>query len=114
MNDEEEWKESYEENGITLGPEEVLRREIEKSKNLKVERLRLKDEIENLRAENVRLTQKNQALGEEIKKARPTPPKDATPIQSQSFSALCPRWSLFLLIINSCALAILLYFLIQK
>jgi len=112
MNDEEDWTEP--ENGLTLGPEEVLRREIEKSKNLKVEQLRLKDEIENLRAENVRLKQKNQALGEEIKKSPSIPPKDATPIQSQSFAALCPGWSLFLLIFNSCALAILLYFLVQK
>ncbi len=112
MSDEEDWKEPQ--NGITLGPEEILRREIEKSKNLKVERLKLKDEIENLRAENTRLTQKNLALDEEIKKSRLPSHKDAAPIQPQSFSALSPRWSLFLLIFNSCALAILIYFLIQK
>ena len=114
MSNEEDWKEPYEENGITLGPEEILRREIEKSKNLKVEQLKLKDEIDKLQAENARLAQKNQALDEEIKKSRSTSNKDAAPIQPQSFSAHSPRWSLFLLIFNSCALAILLYFLIQK
>ena len=70
MNDEDDWKEPYEDTGITLGPEEILHREIEKSKNLKVERLQLKDEIEKLRTENAHLTQKNQALTEEIKTAR--------------------------------------------
>ena len=114
MSNEQDWKEPYEENGITLGPEEILRREIEKSKNLKVERLKLKDEIEKLRAENARLAQNNQALEEEIKKNRSTSQKDAAPSQPQSFSALSPRWSLFLLIFNSCALGILLYFLFQK
>ncbi len=114
MRNEQDWKEPYEENGITLGPEEILRREIEKSKNLKVERLKLKDEIEKLQAENARLAQKNQALDEEIKKSRSTSHKDAAPIQPQSFSAQSSRWSLFLLIFNSCALGILLYFLLQK
>ena len=114
MSDEDGWTEPYEENGITLGPEEILRREIEKSKGLKVERLKLKDEIEKLRAENVSLEQNNLALEEEINKIRSTSYKDPAPIQPQSFSALSPRWSLFLLIFNSCALAILLYFLIQK
>ena len=114
MSDEEDWKEPYEETGITLGPEEILRREIEKSKGLKVERLKLKDEIEKLRAENARLAQKNQVLEEEIKKPRSTSHKDAAPIQPQSFSVLSPKWFLFLLIFNSCSLAILLYFFIQK
>jgi len=114
MSDEEDWKEPYEETGITLGPEEILRREIEKSKGLKVERLKLKDEIEKLRAENTRLAQKNQALEEEIKKSWSTSHKDAAPIQPQSFSVLSQKWFLFLLIFNSCSLAILLYFFIQK
>jgi uncharacterized protein YdcH (DUF465 family) len=114
MNDEEDWKEPFEDTGITLGPEEILRREIEKSKNLKVERLQLKDEIEKLRAENTHLTQKNQALTEEIKTAQADSRKAATPLQPQPFPGPSQRWSLFLLIFNSCALAILLYFLLQK
>ena len=114
MSDEDNWKEPYEESGITLGPEEILRREIEKSKNLKVERLQLKDEIEKLRAENTRLSQKNQALAEEIKTAQAASGKDATPLQPQPLPGPSPKWSLFLLIFNCCALAILLYFFLQK
>ena len=114
MSDEENWEESYEENGITQGPEEILRREIEKSKNLKVERLQLKDQIEKLRAENAHLTQKNQALAEEIKTASSASIKTAERPQPQSFSGPSPKWSVFLLVFNSCALGILLYFLLQK
>ncbi len=114
MNDEDDWEEVYEENGITLGPEEVLRREIEKSKNLKVERLQLKDRIEKLRAENSHLIRKNQALTEEIKTARPTSLKDTAPLEPQSFSGLPKKWLLFFLIFNSSALAVLLYFLLQR
>ena len=112
MNDEEDWIEP--ESGITLGSEEILRREIEKSKNLKVERLKLKDEIEKLRAENTRLAQKNQELGEEVNKSRSASHKEAAPIQPQSFWTLPRRLSFCLFIFNSCALAILLYFLLQK
>lgn len=114
MNDEEDWKEPYEEDGITLGPEEVLRREIEKSKNLKVERLQLKDQIEKLQAENTHLARKNQSLEEEINTARSTSNKGPAPIQSQPHSGPYKMWSVFLLIFNTCALTILLYFLLQK
>lgn len=114
MSDDEDWKEPYEESGITLGPEEVLRREIEKSKNLKVERLQLKDEIEKLRAENTHLTEKNQALEEDIKTARSTSHKDTAPFHPKTLRGPSPRWAAFLLIFNLCALAILLYFLLQK
>ncbi len=114
MSEEEEWKEPYEDNGVTLGPEEILRREIEKSKNLKVERLQLKDDIEKLRAENNRLTQKNQTLEDEIKTARSTSDKDATLPHPESLSGPSPQWSVFLLIFNICALGILIYFLLQK
>ena len=39
----DEWQDISEDDGITLGPEEALAREIAKSKALKVERLQLKD-----------------------------------------------------------------------
>ena len=42
---DENWKKPYEEDGVTLGPEDALRREIEKSKVLKVEKLQLKDSL---------------------------------------------------------------------
>ena len=103
---DEEWKDPYEENGITLGPEEALRKEIEKSKSLKVERLKLKDEIEKLRSENAHLTGRIEALKEETKKQQPLP--------HQNGSSPSSRWSLFLLIFNLCALGILLYFLSQR
>ena len=56
------WKEPMEEDGLTLGPEEALQKEIEKSKTLKVDRLRLRDEIEKLKSEKSNLSQKNQKL----------------------------------------------------
>ena len=64
----EHWEEPKEEDGLTLGPEEALQREIEKSKTLKVDRLRLRDEIEKLKAEKTDLAQKNQLLKERITK----------------------------------------------
>ncbi|VAX29385.1 hypothetical protein MNBD_NITROSPINAE05-1099 [hydrothermal vent metagenome] len=113
-NDDDDWEDTFDENGITLGPEEILHREIQKSKNLKVERLQLKDEVEKLRAENIHLTQKIQALTEEAKAPLSSAQKDEAPLQPQPFSGLSPKWFLFLLIFNSSALAILLYFLFQK
>ena len=63
MNDnEEKWEDPFEENGLTLGPEETLQREIEKSKSLKVDRLRLKDEIEKLKEQKEILQEKNRQL----------------------------------------------------
>jgi hypothetical protein len=64
----EPWEEPKEEDGLTLGPEEALQREIEKSKALKVDRLRLRDEIENLKTEQSDLAQKNQQLKDRLTK----------------------------------------------
>jgi hypothetical protein len=67
MNDDEEkWEEPPEDNGLTLGPEETLHREIEKSKSLKVDRLRLKDEIEKLKEQKENLQEKNRQLHKRI------------------------------------------------
>ena len=85
MSNEEDWKEPYEENGITLGPEEILRREIEKSKNLKVERLKLKDEIDKLQAENVRLAQKIRRWMKKLKNPGPHPIKTPRPSNPNPF-----------------------------
>ncbi len=62
------WKEPMEEDGLTLGPEEALQKEIEKSKTLKVDRLRLRDEIEKLKSEKSDLSQKNQQLKDRLTK----------------------------------------------
>lgn len=67
MNDnEEKWEEPLEDNGLTLGPEETLQREIEKSKSLKVDRLRLKDEIEKLKEQKENLQEKNRQLHKRV------------------------------------------------
>ncbi len=67
MNDnEEKWEDPFEENGLTLGPEETLQREIEKSKSLKVDRLRLKDEIEKLKEQKETLQEKNRQLHKRV------------------------------------------------
>ena len=64
--DDEKWEEPPEDNGLTLGPEETLQREIEKSKSLKVDRLRLKDEIEKLKEQKKNLQEKNRKLHRRI------------------------------------------------
>lgn len=64
----EPWEEPKEEDGLTLGPEEALHREIEKSKTLKVDRLRLRDEINKLKTEKSDLAKKNQQLKERLTK----------------------------------------------
>ena len=66
MDNDEKWEEPREENGLTLGPEESLQREIEKSKSLKLDRLRLKDEIEQLKAQKEELKEKNYQLQQRI------------------------------------------------
>ena len=57
-----------EEDGLTLGPEETLQKEIEKSKALKIDRLRLRDEIEKLKSEISNLSKKNQQLKDRLTK----------------------------------------------
>ena len=64
------WEEPKEEDGMTLGPEEALQREIEKSKTLKVDRLRLRDEIEKLKTEKYDLAKKNQKLIDRLTKLK--------------------------------------------
>ena len=64
----ENWEEPKEEDGLTLGPEGALQREIEKSKTLKVNLLQLKGEIEKLKIEKSDLTKNNQQLKERLKK----------------------------------------------
>ena len=105
MNDEG-WKDPYDDDGITLGPEEALQREIEKSKRLKVERLKLKDEVEKLRSRNAHLTGQIETLEAKSQKQ--------PPLLSPNAPSPSPGWSAFLLIFNLCALGMLLYFLFQR
>lgn len=66
MPSRDNWEEDFD-SGVTSGPEEALRREIQKSKALKVERLKLRDEIEKLQSHNNQLKEENRKLKEEIR-----------------------------------------------
>ena len=63
----DEWQDTPEEDGITLGPEEALEREIAKSKSLKVERLQLRDQVERLTVQNRSLCDQLEALKQKPK-----------------------------------------------
>jgi hypothetical protein len=117
----DEWQDISEDDGITLGPEEALAREIAKSKALKVERLQLKDQVERLTAHNQSLRDENEAL-KKLRQARSgaledspeeadIPPSDA-PRRKGLF--LPNRWAFILLAFNLTAIGILLFFLLQR
>ncbi|MFQ5449413.1 MAG: hypothetical protein ACE5E9_02225 [Nitrospinaceae bacterium] len=120
MNAQDDWKDPLEDNGVTLGPEEALRRETEKSKSLKVERLRLRDEIETLRKINAGLTDKIRRLEETVQGAAPFPEEKGVRGKSGLFAQPLSRvphpsgWAVFLLIFNLCAAAAFLILLLQK
>ena len=97
MNDDEKWEEPLEDNGLTLGPEETLQHEIEKSKSLKVDRLRLRDEIEQLKTQKKDLKKKNQQLHQRIK----TLNNDLSSLRTSQNSPILKRsfWGLFLFVI---------------
>ena len=115
----EEWQDTQEEDGITLGPEEALEREIAKSKALKVERLQLRDQVERLTAQNRALRDENETL----KKHRQAPSgslKDSVdeasiPASDAPRDNFLPnRWAFILLAFNLTAIGILLFFLLQN
>jgi hypothetical protein len=83
----EDWEDPREDDGLTLGPEEILQREIEKSKALKVDRLRLRDEIEKLKAQKEDLAQKNNQLKERLT-ALGNPSSTAEEANNFSFKSL--------------------------
>ena len=117
----DEWQDIPENDGLTLGPEEALEREIAKSKALKVERLRLKDQIERLTANNRSLREENEALKnrsqhpaggpEHSTDAAVVSPSDAPHSRNLGLPG---RWAFFLLVFNLAAIGILLLFLLQK
>lgn len=120
MTDEQNWENPLEDDGTTLGPEEALSREIEKSKRLKVERLKLRDEIEKLQAKNDALMRKNQALEKQVQLTVHPPggqtrlPETSPFSQTKPAFAVYTGWACFLLIFNLMAMGFLLYFLLQK
>jgi len=117
----DEWQDIPENDGLTLGPEEALAREIAKSKALKVERLRLKDQVERLTADNRSLREENEAVKNRRQDLAGSPeystdastvsPSDAP--RSRSF-VLPGRWAFLLLAFNLAAIGILLLFHLQK
>ena len=58
----DDWQDIPEGEGLTLGPEDALEREIARSKALKVERLQLRDRVEKLEAEVETLIAENHPL----------------------------------------------------
>ena len=109
MEDEKPWQEQFEDDGITLGPEEALQREIQKSKSLKVERLKLKDQNEKLQYEVNRLKQENEVF---TKKEKVDPQEPATPYSEPATEAhQTARWErpvigILLVLLAGCALII--------
>ncbi len=102
-----EWSE-IPENGITLGPEEALSKEIEKNKTLKVEKLGLQNEIEKLRSENSHLANENEELNYRLKQITPLSPQQVDhPLDSKESSR---RFSLLLIWISSLATFVLFIF----
>lgn len=117
----DEWQDISEEDGITLGPEEALEREIAKSKALKVERLQLKDQVE-------RLTAQNRALRDQLEAGNPKTggfpgnteqrhgmsPDRASRASQPPDGFLSTRWAYFLLTFNLAAIGLLVFFLLQR
>ena len=108
---EDDWKNPYEEDGVTLGPEEALLRETEKTKALKVERLQLKDTIEKLQSKNNALANVNNSLEQKL---RSLTEQSSSSIRLETDQTHTLRWAYLLLIFNLTALIILILFHMQQ
>jgi len=117
-----EWENQFEEDGVTLGPEEALRREIEKSKALKVDRLNLRNEVEKLQREVRDLTVKTHLQEQEIaRNPRQGSPAKTLSAQNIVVGAASANGSqirrglvLFILAFNISVIGLLVYFQLQK
>ena len=117
----DEWQDTPEEDGITLGPEEALEREIAKSKTLKVERLQLRNQVEQLTSKNRALRDQLEALKQErepspgnLKHSSDKPITDYPDTLQPTNRFLPNRWAFILLVFNLAAIGILLLFLLQS
>ena len=108
---EDDWENPYEEDGVTLGPEEALLRETEKTKALKVEKLQLKDTIEKLRSKNNALANVNNSLEQKL---RSLTEQSSSSIRLETDQTHTLRWAYLLLIFNLTALIILILFHMQQ
>ena len=107
----DDWENPYEEDGVTLGPEEALLRETEKTKALKVEKLQLKDTIETLRNKNNALANVNNSLEQKL---RSLTEQSSSSIRLETDQTHTLRWAYLLLIFNLTALIILILFHIKQ
>jgi|TARA_B110000467_G_C18134847_1_gene375422 hypothetical protein len=109
MSDQNEWDNPQEE-GVTLGPEEALQKEIEKNKALKVERLRLQNKIEELQSENSRLSREKRKLSFRVSQFQSLPEQDSGANQSsgENFKQLI---SLLISVAAAATLILFLFFL---
>ena len=117
----DEWQDIPEDDGITLGPEEALAREIAKSKALKVERLQLKDQVDRLTAENQALRdqleaskQKRESSSGHLEHSHNAPDTHYSGAPRPASRFLPDRWAFFLLIFNLVAIGVLLLILLQR
>ena len=101
------WENPYEEDGVTLGPEEALLREIEKTKALKVEKLQLKDTIKKLQNENDILANLNNSLEQKLTSSNK---QSLSNINLKTGPIHTLKWACLLLIFNLTALTILILF----
>jgi len=104
---EDNWEKLYEEDGITLGPEEALLRETEKTKALKVEKLQLKDTIEKLQSKNDTLVNVNNSLKQKLISLTE---QSSSNIHLETDQTHALKWAYLLLIFNLTALIILILF----
>jgi len=104
---EDNWENPYEEDGVTLGPEEALLREIEKTKTLKVEKLQLKNANEKLQSENETLVNVNNSLEQKLTSLTEQSPSN---IHLQTDQPHTLKWAYLLLIFNLTALITLILF----
>ena len=104
---EDNWKNPYEEDGVTLGPEEALLRETEKTKALKVEKIQLKDTIEKLQSKNDTLVDVNNSLEQKLISLTEQSSISIHPETDQTHTL---KWAYLLLIFNLTALIILILF----
>ncbi len=104
---EDNWENPYEEDGVTLGPEEALLRETEKTKALKVEKLQLKDTIEKLQSKNDTLVNVNNSLEQKLISLTE---QSSSRIHLETDQTHTLKWAYLLLIFNLTALIILILF----
>ena len=107
----DDWENPYEEDGVTLGPEEALLRETEKTKALKVEKLQLKDTIEKVQSKNDALANINNSLEQKLGSFAE---QSSSNIRLETDQTHTLRWAYLLLIFNLTALIILILFHIKQ